>query len=329
MKILLTGATGFLGYRTLEKLILQDQVSSIVAIGRTIKKTHEISHSKVEYKLGDLCDKHFVHEAIGDCTHVIHAAALSSPWGKQNDFFNANVISQRNLLDAAKKNNVEKYVFVSTPSLYFELKDKLNIKESDDLPNKFINAYAATKYQAEMELEASNIPYVILRPRALTGRGDTVIMPRLIRAYDEGRLKIIGSGENIADLTSVSNVVDAIYLSLIADENAINETYNITNGEPVKLWETINNVLLKLDKTPPTKKVPYGLVKFIAQLMELKSRLTNMKEPTLTKYGVGTLSKSFTMDISKAKELLNYTPKQSTEEAIEEFVQWYKENEKG
>ena len=328
MKILLTGATGFLGYRTLEKLVLQHDVISIIAVGRTMKITHVVNHPKVEYRLGDLRDKDFVNAIVEGCTHIIHAAALSSPWGRFDDFYEANFVSQNNLIDAAKIHNIEKYVFVSTPSLYFELKNKLNIKESDDLPKKFINDYAATKYQAERKLEKSSIPYVILRPRALTGRGDTVIMPRLIRAYDEGRLKIIGNGENVADLTSVANVVDAIYLSLIADEYATNETYNISNGKPVRLWDTIGDVLSKLDKIPPTKKVPFGLVKFIAQLMEMKSRMTNMKEPALTKYGVGTLAKSFTMDISKARELLKYDPKVSTQEAIEEFVKWYKHNEK-
>ncbi len=328
MRVLLTGATGFLGFRTLEKLILNPEVERIIATGRTIKETHYINHPKVEYRLGDLSKKEFVYDLVQGCTHIIHAAALSSPWGKLAEFHTANVVSQRNLLDAAKKNKIQKYVFISTPSVYFELKNKLNIKESDTLPSKFINAYAFTKHQAELELEKAEVPYVILRPRALTGRGDTVIMPRLIRAYDQGKLKIIGDGDNIVDLTSVANVVHAIQLSLKADSKANNKTYNITNGAPVKLWASIADIFRKLDKEPPTKKLPFGLVKLIAQLMETKSRLTNMKEPVLTKYGVGTLSKSFTMDISKARELLGYEPRVSTEEAIEEFVKWYRESEK-
>lgn len=328
MKILLTGATGFLGFRTLEKLIELDEVTSVIATGRTIKDSHYLAHPKVNYVLGELSDASFVDSIMHDIEYVIHAAALSSPWGKYAEFEKANLHSQMNLIKACQANGVSKYVYVSTPSMYFDSTDRHNISENDPLPTKFINAYSATKRLAEIELEKSGIPYVILRPRALTGRGDTVIMPRIIRAYEEGRLKIIGNGENIVDLTSVANVVDAIILGLNAKERAVNQTYNITNGEPVNLWGKIAYVLQLMGKELPQKKIPYSLVLTVAQLMEWKSKMTNMKEPVLTKYGVGTLAKSMTMDISKAKELLGYHPAMTTDEAIIEFINWYAENEK-
>jgi nucleoside-diphosphate-sugar epimerase len=328
MKILLTGATGFLGYRTLEKLIDIDSVAEIIATGRTLKESHKVNHFKVNYKLGDLNMPQFINKLMNGVDCVIHVAALSSPWGKREAFVAANVTTQKNLIQAAKKNSIWRYIYISTPSMYFELNDKFNIKESDPLPRKYINAYAETKRLAEIELENAGIPYVILRPRALTGRGDTVIMPRLIRAYDEGRLKLIGDGENMADLTSVANVADAIVLAL-STEKGINQTYNISNGAPVKLWDSIATVLDKLGKTPPSRRVPFGIVKIIAKVMEIKSKMTNMKEPALTVYGVGILAKSMTMDISKAKNLLGYQPNVTTEEAIEEFVNWYIEHEKG
>jgi len=153
-------------------------------------------------------------------------------------------------------------------------------------------------------------------------------MPRLVRAFDEGRLRIIGNGKNIVDLTSVANVVDAIQLSLLAPKEASRQHYNITNGEPVVLWDKISMVLSGMNREMDNKKIPYPIVKSIAKAMEWKSKLTNKKEPTLTVYGVGTLAKSFTMDISKARELLGYVPKVSTDEAIVEFVEWYRKNEK-
>ena len=256
MKIVLTGATGFLGFRTLERLIEQDEIESIVATGRKIKQSHLVTHAKVEYRLGDLSNVEFLSELLEGATHIVHAAALSSPWGKYADFEKINLTVQKNLIVAARKNNVERMVFISTPSIYFEMIDKFNIKESDPLPKQFINAYSETKYLAELELKDSKIPFVILRPRALIGRGDTVIMPRIIRAYNENRLRMVGDGKNIVDLTSVANVANAIWLSLNVNSKGLNQIYNITNDEPVELWKSISDVLYRLGKIPPTKKIP-------------------------------------------------------------------------
>lgn len=325
MKILLTGATGGLGFRTLERLIENPKIEKIIATGRVIRPTHFVENSKVNYQLGDLADVDFVSKLVEKVDCIVHAAALSSPWGKYAEFEKANVLTINNLINAAKKHHIKRFVYVSTPSLYFNGKDRFDVKETDPLPTVFVNAYSKTKHEAELALEKSGIPYVTLRPRALIGRGDTIIMPRLIRAFEEGKLKIIGDGKNIVDLTSLTNVADSIELSLFVGDTGLNQIYNITNGEPVKLWETIEKVLSMLGHEMNKKKVTYSVVKFASQIMELKAKFTNYQEPALTTYGVGILAKSFTMDISKAKSLLGYAPKVSTDEAIDEFVSWYRE----
>lgn len=325
MKVLLTGATGFLGFRTLEHLSANPLVEKLVATGRTVKPTHFVKNEKVDYQLGDLTDLDFVRQLVSQADYVIHAAALSSPWGRYDAFVKANVLTQKNLIQAAREFDVCRYVYISSPSIYFDATDRLNIKETDPLPEKFINAYAATKWSAEKELMHSGLPYIILRPRALIGRGDTVIMPRLIHAYREGRLKIIGDGKNLVDLTSVANMAQAIERSLVADASGLNQTYNITNGEPVRLWDHISEMLSLLGYKFSEKKVPYTVVNLAARWMEWKSKMTNFKEPVLTTYGVGTLARSFTMDITKAKTLLNYKPTVTTREAMKEFADWYAE----
>lgn len=324
MKILLTGATGGLGFRTLEQLIENPKIEKIIATGRVIRPTHFVEHSKVNYLLGDLENADFVSELVKKADYIIHAAAFSSPWGKYSEFEKANIFIMNNLINAAKIHNIKHFVYVSTPSLYFNGQDRFDVKESEQLPTMFVNAYSKTKYEAELALAKSGIPYVTLRPRALIGRGDTIIMPRLIRAFEEGKLKIIGNGKNIVDLTSLANVAKSIELALFVNDAGLNQIYNITNGEPVQLWETIEKVLSLLGHEMNKKKVPYSVVKFVSQIMELKAKLTNYKEPALTTYGVGILAKSFTMDISKAKSLLGYSPKISTDEAIDEFVSWYR-----
>lgn len=322
MKILLTGATGFLGYRTLEVLVQLSKVSQVIATGRTLKPSHTVTHPKVKYILGDLTDLAFVQSLVAQAQYIVHAAALSSPWGSYASFEAANLTTQQHLIKAALEHQIKRFVFISTPSMYFTGYDRFDIKESDPLPRQMVNAYSQTKRLAELELERSGIAYVTLRPRALVGRGDTVIMPRIIRAHQEGRLKVIGNGKNIVDLTSVANVADAIILSLTTHQG-LNETYNITNGEPVKLWDKIALVLELMGKEVPTAQVPYWVVWAAAGAMELSAKLVSGKEPVLTKYGVGVLAKSMTMNISKAQKLLGYSPKVSTDEAIREFVEWY------
>ena len=86
----------------------------------------------------------------------------------------------------------------------------------------------------------------------------------------------------------------------------------------------LDKLFLELNLAPPPKKFPKTIL-VLAKLMELHAKFLNgYKEPSLTVYGVGTLTMSFGMDISKAKKLLGYCPKQSVHEALDEFVGWYK-----
>lgn len=324
-RLLITGATGFLGFRTLERLVQEDEVEHIIAAGRVLKDGAIVQSDKVDYRLGDLQDMEYVKTLFeGGITDVVHCAALSSPWGKYQEFYNANVIPIKNLIAEIQKNPINRFINISTSGVYFEFKNKTNVKEDDPLPRAFVNDYAATKRKAELILEASGLNYISLRPRALIGRGDTVIMPRLIRAFNEGKLKIIGTGKNKVDLTPVGNAVEAIRLGLNAEEKALNQHYNITNGKPVLLWDKIRSVLKELGLTLNDKRIPFSIAITVAHLMEVYASMFQNNEPTLTRYSVGTIALNFTMDITKAKTLLGYQPIITVDECIEEFVEWYK-----
>jgi len=328
MNILLTGATGFLGFRTLERLVQLSNVKKIVATGRILRKSREILNPKVEYVLGDLKDKLFVSTILKDIDIVINTASLSSPWGSEDDFYLANVLTQKHIISSSENLGVKRFIYISSPSIYYNGEDRIMVKENDPLPTRFVNNYSKTKREAEVLLENSNLNYIIIRPRAIIGRGDTVIMPRLIKAHSDGRLKIIGNGENKVDLTSVNNVVESIILSMNAADEALNNSYNITDRNPVSLWSSINSVLKGIGKEKVNKTVNFRVAYFAAFLLEFVSRWITKKEPSLSRYSVGVLSKNFTLDVSKAEKLLNYNPVITTEKSIEEFINWYKENEK-
>ncbi|TAE50402.1 MAG: NAD-dependent epimerase/dehydratase family protein [Bacteroidetes bacterium] len=323
--LLITGASGFTGGRLTEYLLAQYPDAEILATSRNAKAFRHHGKERVQFQAADLRDKAatealFVHKPR--C--VVHCAALSAPWGKKADFYEANVVATRHIADACLAHGVQRLVHISTPSIYFEFRDKYDIRESDPLPDTFINEYAATKYEAELmlaEYMRKGLEIILLRPRAIIGAGDTVIFPRLIQAHEAGRLRVIGSGNNIVDVTSVSNVCEAVRCALEAPAAACGEAYNITNGEPVALWDLIGETFSQLGLQLNRRRLPYGLAMGLAGLSETLASFTQ-KEPSLTRYGVGILAFSCTLDISKARERLGYSPLQNNADTVHEFVSW-------
>lgn len=326
--LLVTGAAGFLGGRTAKFFGQSRGEFQVRATSRRDFRNEELQQHGCEFMKGDLADFDFCQELVKNAKVVIHCAGLSSPFGQYDDFYSSNVIATENLLKASLDAGVEKFIFISTPSIYFNYKDKIGIQESDPLPEKMVNHYAATKLMAEKSVLGVNrkgFKTIALRPRAITGAEDTVIFPRALEAHRQGKLKIVGNGDNICDFTAVRNVIHAIECCLKSKDDAYGEAYNITDGTPVKLWETLSEVLMSLGLEPPKKKVSKTIALLVASAMEKWALFKgSKKEPALVKYSVGILSTSMTMDISKAKELLGYHPQVTTQESIDEFIEWYK-----
>lgn len=324
MELLITGATGFLGYRTIEYL-LEKSDFHIIAAARTKRPERCFKSKRVNYHFGDLSNEDYIKELFSlDPKMIVNCASLSSPWGKKYLFTRENINTQSLLIKYAVKESGIRFIYISSPSIYVNHRDRINITEKSKL-HRPVNSYAWSKREAENILKSSGLSYIILRPRALVGRGDTIIFPRLIRAHENGKLKRMGSGKNICDLTSVKNMAHAIYCSLITKKKeALNEDYNITNDEPVILWNTIDKVLQSLNYGTVQGKIRISLAYGMAWLLEKFSKIGSQKEPALLRYSVSTLARSMTFDISKAKKYLNYHPIESSDDAIQEFIQWKK-----
>lgn len=326
-KFLITGAGGFLGGRT-TKYFAADNNYEVVATSRRSDRKQELEKTGATYVSGDLCDTAFCENITQGVNIVVHCAALSSPFGSYANFYSANYFATKQLLEASIKNGVTKFILISTPSIYFNFTDRFNVKESDPLPEKMVNAYAKTKLLAEelvLAHNGKNIETIALRPRAIIGAEDSVIFPRLFAAYEAKRLKIIGRGNNVCDLTCVSNVIEAIRCAINAKENAFGEAYNITDGESVNFWEAVNYTLSALDYTPVSKHIPKQLAMLAATFFEQKAKWTrDSREPSLTRYGIGILCHHFTLDINKAKTMLGYEPVYKTMDGINEYITWHK-----
>ena len=324
-KVLVTGATGFLGKYLIEELLNNDY--EVVAQGR---KENVLSDIKEKYNAQILkCSLDEIKNVELKVDYVIHAAALSTVWGKWEDFYNSNVVGTENVIDFCKKNNIKRLVYVSSPSIYSAKCDRLNIKEEDFDKNNQLNFYIKSKILAENlinSIEDDKLEKVIIRPRGLFGIGDTSIIPRLIKANRKIGIPLFNDGRNIVDITCVENVALALRLA-IESKNAVGRTYNITNGEPREFKNILEELFKQINELPKYLKINLNLMYWVSSVIEFIYKLFHIyKEPMITKYNICTLGYSQTLNIEKAKKDLNYIPKMTLSEGIKKYAEDYKRN---
>lgn len=325
MKILVTGGTGFLGRHIVWRLATLGH--DVVFTGRKANAAGEVityAKSSVRWLQVDHGNaKESLIRAAEGADAIVHSAALSSPWGKYADFFSANVTSTQEVVSACAANQVKRLVHISTPSLYFNFTDRLNINEQEPLP-KPVNDYAATKAQAEQLVLQSEIPErVILRPRAIFGPWDNTLMPRILRVMKDGPVPLMRGGDALLDITYVENLVDAIVLALTKPLPGRVQTYNVTNGEPQTLQSLLQQMANIFGLQLRTRNLPWWFVSSIAQTLEITARATHGREPKITRYGAGVLAFSQTLDISAIRRDLGYQPQVSIAEGMHRHAAWF------
>lgn len=324
-KVLVTGATGGLGRNVIETL--HSLNFKVTATGRNVKIGREIEEEGVQFRSCDLTNAAEVRNLFKEQDYIIHTAAMSSPWGGYHSFYSNNVIATQNVVDACRENNIKRLVHISTPSLYFDYSDKLNITEHSKLPKNFVNNYALTKFKAEQIVDQAfldGLETIILRPRAIFGKYDTVLMPRIIKVAKNGTFPIFNGGKNIVDITYVNNVVNAILLGIYAPKAAVGEKFNITNGEPMMFKELLDKIFKLLNMNVKFKELNLSMMFGIAKILEGVHSLPFIRtEPIITRYGLGVLAKSQTLNIEKAQRLLGYEPKYSVDEGMKMYAKWY------
>ena len=312
-KAIITGATGGLGRNLGE--FLQPKGWELLGFGR-----NQIIGKSLGYpfKSFDLSDKEATLNAFEEADVVFHCAALSSPWGAYDDFYQNNVVATKNVLDAMQKYNIPKLVHVSTPSIYFDFTNQLGVKESY-LPKEFVNAYAKSKYEAEELVLNSKVDATIIRPRGIFGEYDTVLIPRLKKIAKRGFLPLIKEKDALINVTYVGNVVYAMYLSATKELPA-KSVFNISNDQPILVSKLFKMVMKSLGKEVNYKKIGYGTMMKLATFLEFIAKIGLTKEPLITKYGVGLIAHDQTLDLTKAKEILGYMPLYSIEEGLERYA---------
>jgi nucleoside-diphosphate-sugar epimerase len=289
MAVLVTGASGFLGSHVLERLAASGTLA--LGLGRDEARCAALEpagHRIIRHDLTEPLDG-TLDPRLSRVERIIHCAALSSPFGRRADFETANVTATRNLVDFARRQGVSRFVHISSPSVCFAFRDQLGLSEDAALPEP-VNHYARTKREAEkIVLGQPAIHPVVLRPRGIYGAGDRALLPRLIKAARSRPLPLFREGRAAIDLTHVDDVVDAVMAALAAPREAACQIFNISGGEMLAA----------------------GLMEAVAL------RLPGRPEPPVTRYGLGLFAYAQSLDLSKAKRMLDWAPKISFEQGLD------------
>jgi nucleoside-diphosphate-sugar epimerase len=316
MKVLITGSSGFVGSWLFTRFA---QLSwQVVGLGRReLRLPGYVAH--------DLTRP--LPPSVGAAFDVvIHAAARASPWGRRRDFAIQNVRATQHIIDYCMRHGLPRLIFISSSSVYYRAGHQLGITEDTPMPARPINDYAATKRRAEALVRAYPGDWVILRPRAVFGPADTVLLPRILHAARAGRLPWLTApdGPVIGDLIYIENLVDCVVRA--ATDRGIRGCVNLTNNEPVVIGDFLLDVLRRLDIPRPRRRVSVKAAMLSAQVLEWVYRLVwPDQEPPVTAFGIHVFAYSKTFNVARMLRWMG-PPRVSLAEGVERTIAWVKQH---
>jgi 2-alkyl-3-oxoalkanoate reductase len=323
MRILVTGGGGFLGSYIIKEL-LKRPTYLVTNFSR-----HSYAHLEdmgVPTIKGDLKNAADIERALAQGFDAIfHVAALAGVWGKHKDYLDINYHGTKNLLEAAEAHGIERFIYTSTPSVVFGKDDLLGVNEDYPYPKVHLTPYAETKSMAEkLVLQKNNSKTFLtcaIRPHLIWGPGDPHLFPRVIQKGKEGKLRVVGDGENLVDIVYVENAALAhvqAFEHLTPHSRLCGQAYFIGQERPVKLWDFINQILGYMKIEPVTKYIDVATAYRLGWLMEKTFKVAGIQkpEPPMTRFVALNLGKSHYFSHEKAKRDFGYHPRISIEEGL-------------
>lgn len=325
MRVLVTGGGGFLGSALCRALVARgDAVRSLSrgdypALGALGVETHR----------GDVADAAAVMTATAGCDAVCHVAAKAGVWGPFAEYYQANVVGTRNVIDACRKHGISRLVYTSSPSVVYAGGDECGIDESAPYPERYLTHYPRTKSEAERLVLAANnssLATVALRPHLIWGPGDNHLLPRLLAKAKAGRLRRVGDGKNVVDTTYIDNAVQAHIAALDrlnSQAACAGKAYFIANDQPQPLWDLIDRMLACGGVPPVTRSVSARTAYLAGGLLELiYGALWLPHEPPMTRFVARQLATSHWYNLTAARRDLGYAPIVTVDEGLERLRAW-------
>ncbi|MEQ9482400.1 NAD-dependent epimerase/dehydratase family protein [Coleofasciculus sp. F4-SAH-05] len=321
MKVLVTGATGFVGSHLTERL-----VNDGYEVRALVRSTSDISFLKpldVEIISGDITDSQAVNKAVKSCQQVYHvAAAASRSKLSKNQYYAINVEGTNNIGCAAIKFGVDRVIYCSSAGVYGTIKNPPVDENTPSNPNSF---YRTTKLLGEEVLlskyKQEGLPVVIPRLSSVYGIRSFNWLG-LIRAISAPGFQIIGSGNNHNHLGYITDVIDGI--RLCAEKVGIEGRIYLIGGQyPIKLRELVAIIAQELGIKRDYSQISVAPFNLFNDFANLVYKTFSIQLPLSHRYDLFLQDKI--LDMSKAQHELGYSPKVSIQEGMSRLIAWYRE----
>jgi dihydroflavonol-4-reductase len=320
MKVLVTGATGFIGSHLLHRLLARgDRVRVLV---RSERDASELAVLGAETVRGDVRDPSAVAEAVADREIVYHLAKAHSS-STRSTTQSVNVGATAILARAVEQSGVARLVHASSAAVYGSMTANQPLRE--DCPLRPQSQYARSKSLAEEILRSEylrvGLPVVLARISSVLGPG-ALRWRSLFEAIAQKRFWSPGPGTNHHHLVDVSDIVEGVLLCG-RTPGVEGRAYNLAGSESVTLQELIQLIARELDMPAgPRRTIPAGPLLLYQWLNDSLGKVAGLKLPRAD--GISTLMNNRILDISRARQELGYHPSVGVVDAIHRTAEWYR-----
>ncbi len=325
MRILITGASGFVGAAVLRKLIEHGHEARVLV--RTGSSRANLEGLPVKVVVGDLRDRQSLEHAVRTCEALYHVAADYRLWAKDpQELYHTNVTGTRNIVLAAVDAGVRRIVYTSSvATLGLHLDGVPADEETPVSLDHMIGHYKRSKFLAEQEItrlvSEQGLPVVIVNPSTPIGPRDVKPTPtgRIISDAATGRMPAyVDTGLNVVH---VDDVAEGHLLAF--ERGRIGERY-ILGGHNMTLRQILECVASITGGKPPRIRLPQGLILPFAYISEAWAKVSQAHTPPrLTVAGVRMSKKKMFFTSGKAERELAYRFR-AAEQAIEEAIAWFR-----
>lgn len=322
-KVLITGASGFVGYHLIESAL-----SRGLEVTAGIRKSSQVEHLSgfnIQYAHLDFTQPAQLAGVLekGGYDYIIHAAgATKAP--AQKDYDEANALSTERLAEAARTAlpHLKKLVFLSSLAAIGPLTHiECSITEQTQ-PNP-VTAYGRSKLLAERKLAIQPLPWLVLRPTAVYGPRDKDIFI-LLRMIRRGWEPYIGKAPQRLSFVYVKDLADLAVHGLFSEH--VHRTYNVTDGRAYERFELAEIVKDFFHRRTLRIFVPVPLVRVIASALE-RAYARRQKSPALNREKLEELTApNWVCEVSAVKRDLGYLPDYDLKNGLEETLEWYLRN---